>query len=131
MCKNWVKTAEPNWHARKCNLQWKSKSFSCLFPSHTKTLVNEVFHVFKAKTILKVKLYKEKIQSYWEKKYESSYKVPFKVLKVNDNGTVCLRVGAVEDNVNIRRLTPYTQANAINHGGECSMHTFKSSRRQK
>ena len=66
-----------------------------------------------------------------ENKYESPYQGSFKVLKVNDNGTVCLRVGAVEDNVNIRRLTPYTQANAINHGGECSMHTFKTSRRQK
>jgi len=30
-----------------------------------------------------------------ENKYESPYQGPFKVLKVNDNGTVCLRVGAV------------------------------------
>jgi len=36
------------------------KAFHVLFPSYAKTLVNEVFHVFKAKTILKVKLYKEK-----------------------------------------------------------------------
>ena len=65
-----------------------------------------------------------------ENKYESPYQGPFKVLKVNDNGTICLRVGVVEDNVNIRRQTPYTQTTAINHGGECSMHTFKTSRRQ-
>ena len=56
-----------------------------------------------------------------ENKYESPYKGPFNILKVNDNGTVCLRVGAVEDSYNIRRLTPYTEANALNHGGECSM----------
>ena len=107
------------------------KAFHVFFPSYAKMLVNEVFHVLKAKTILKVKLYKEKNPTLLRKKYESPYKGPFKVLKVNDNGTICLRVGAVEDNVNIRRLTPYTQANAINHGGECSMHTFKTSRRQK
>jgi transposase InsO family protein len=56
-----------------------------------------------------------------ENKYEAPYKGPFNILKVNDNGTVCLRVGAVEDTYNIRRLTPYTRANVLNHGGECSM----------
>jgi hypothetical protein len=64
-----------------------------------------------------------------ENKYESPYKGPFNILKVNDNGTVRLRVGAVEDNYNIRRLTPYTQANDLNHGGECSMRTSKTKRR--
>ena len=66
-----------------------------------------------------------------ENKYESPYRGPYNILKVNDNGTVCLRVGAVEDNYNIRRLTPYTAANALNHGGECSMRIRKSTRRLK
>ena len=64
-----------------------------------------------------------------ENKYESPYQSPFCIIKVNDNGTVCLRVGAVEDNYNIRRLTPYTPANALNYGGECSMCVRKSTRR--
>jgi len=64
-----------------------------------------------------------------ENKYESPYKGPFNILKVNDNGTVCLRVGAVEDTYNIQRLTPYTQANDLNHGEECSMWTSKTKRR--
>src|SRR5687767_4251471 len=66
-----------------------------------------------------------------ENKYKSPYRGPYDILKVNDNGTVCLRVGAVEDNYNIRRLTPYTAAIALNHGGECSMHIRKSTRRLK
>ena len=41
-----------------------------------------------------------------ENKYEMLYKDPFCILQVCDNGTVCLKVGAVEDTVNIRRLTP-------------------------
>ena len=59
-----------------------------------------------------------------ENKYEAPYKGPFDILKVNDNGTVYLQAGAVEDTINIRRLTPYTSAStadASNHGGECSM----------
>ena len=60
-----------------------------------------------------------------ENKYESPYQGPFSILKVNDNGTVCLKAGAVKDTYNIRRLTPYisapTKADTIDHGGECSM----------
>ena len=56
-----------------------------------------------------------------ENKYESPYKSPYNIIHVNDNGTVCLKVGAVEDSYNIQRLTPYIQADASNHGGECSM----------
>ena len=60
-----------------------------------------------------------------ENKYETPYKGPFSILKVYDNGTVHLKVGAVKDTVNIRRLTPYTSAplkmDTIDHGGECSM----------
>ena len=63
-----------------------------------------------------------------ENKYETPYKGPFDILKVNDNGTVHLKVGAVEDTYNIRRLTLYTTADASNHGGECSMPTVKTRR---
>ena len=60
-----------------------------------------------------------------ENKYETPYKGPFCILKVYDNGTVRLKVGAVKDTVNIRRLTPYTSAplktDTVDHGGECSM----------
>jgi len=64
-----------------------------------------------------------------ENKYETPFNGPFHILKVNDNGTVCLKVGAVEDTFNIRRLTSYTSANASNHGGECSMQTRRSARK--
>ena len=75
-------------------------------------------------------LYKEGdlvlLQRGTENKYETPYQGPFSIQKVNDNGTVRLKVGAVEDTVNIRRLTPYTSAaptktDTVNHGGECSM----------
>ena len=60
-----------------------------------------------------------------ENKYESPYKGPYHILQVNDNGTVRLKVGAVKDTINIRRLTPFTSApttaDTIDHGGECSM----------
>ena len=64
-----------------------------------------------------------------ENKYEAPYQGPFRILKVNDNGTVCLKVGAVEDTYNICRLTPYTSATDSNHGGEGSIQTRKSFRR--
>ena len=60
-----------------------------------------------------------------ENKYESPYQGPYCILQVNDNGTVRLKVGAVEDTINIRRLTPFTSApttaDTVDHGGECSM----------
>ena len=68
-----------------------------------------------------------------EHKYEAPYKGPYCILQVNDNGTVRLKVGAVKDTVNIRRLTPYTsaptKADTVNHGGECNMHPRRSARR--
>ena len=74
-------------------------------------------------------LYKEGAQVLLKKgtkiKYETPYQGPFCILKVNDNGTVCLKIGAVEDTYNIKRLPPYTSANDSNHGGECSMWTNK------
>jgi hypothetical protein len=40
-------------------------------------------------------------------KYEQPYKGPFTITKVNNNGTVRLRMGAVTDTVNIRRIHPF------------------------
>ena len=56
-----------------------------------------------------------------ENKYKTPYQGPFDILHVYNNGTVRLKVGAVEDTYNIRRLTSYITADAFNHGKECSM----------
>jgi transposase InsO family protein len=67
-----------------------------------------------------------------ENKYESPYKGPYSILQVNDNGTVHLKVGAVEDAYNIQRLTPYIQAVASNHGREYNLPTqIRRSARQQ
>ena len=50
-----------------------------------------------------------------ENKYKTPYKRPFDILQVNDNGTVCLKVGAAEDMYNIRRLTPYRVVLYLQH----------------
>lgn len=64
-----------------------------------------------------------------ENKYETPFQVPYCILRVNDNGTVCLRVTAVEVTINIRRITPYTNAGASYHGGQCSLPHQMISRR--
>src|SRR5688500_3706669 len=67
-----------------------------------------------------------------ENKYKTPYKGPFAILQVNDNGTVRLKVGAVEDMYNIRRLIPYNKADVPNHGGEYNMPTqLRGSERQQ
>jgi hypothetical protein len=40
-----------------------------------------------------------------ENKYEAPYEGPYPITKVNDSGTVCVKVNNVEDTYNIRRLT--------------------------
>lgn len=65
-----------------------------------------------------------------ENKYEAPYSGPYTILKVNDNGTVRLKVKNVEDTYNIRRLTPFLDADAIGHGGECSMRTSRAKRKK-
>jgi hypothetical protein len=42
------------------------------------------------------------------------------ITQVNMNGTVCLKINAVMDTVNIRCIHPFKTPNS-NHGGECSM----------
>mgnify|MGYP006959998310 CR=1 FL=1 len=50
------------------------------------------------------------------------------IMQVNDNGTVRLKVNAVEDTYNIRRIIPYYVAPDPDHGGECNMRTSKKKR---
>ena len=38
-----------------------------------------------------------------------AYEGPYEVVKVNDNGTVRMRKGAVTDTVNIRNIHPYRE----------------------
>src|SRR5687767_3365437 len=56
-----------------------------------------------------------------ENKYKTPYKGLFDILQVNYNGTVCLKVRAVEDTYNIRRLIPYTEVDALDHRSVCNM----------
>ena len=62
------------------------------------------------------------LENHHANKYEQLYRDPYLVMQVNTNGTVCLKIGAVMDTVNIRHIHPYktTSSNAY-HGGECSM----------
>ena len=64
-----------------------------------------------------------------ENKYEQPYSGPHTILQVNTNGTVRLRVGAVTDTINIRRIEPYTQKPGFVRGGECNMRLSKRKRR--
>ena len=64
-----------------------------------------------------------------ENKYESPYLGPLNIIQVNDNGTVRLKVNAVEDTYNIRRIIPYHTAPDPDHGGECNMRTAKNKRK--
>jgi hypothetical protein len=62
-------------------------------------------------------------------KYEAPYEGPYTITKVNDNGTVHLKVNNVEDTYNIWQLTPYLGTESIHHGGEGSMQTSRVKRR--
>ena len=66
---------------------------------------------------------KAMLENHRANKYEQPYKGPYLVMQVNTNGTVCLKIGAVMDTMNIRHIHPdkMTSSNA-NHGGKCSMH---------
>jgi hypothetical protein len=64
-----------------------------------------------------------------ENKYESLYIGPWDIIQVNDNGTVRLKVNAVEDTYNIRSIIPYHTAPDPDHGGDCNMRTAKHKRR--
>ena len=66
-----------------------------------------------------------------ENKYEAPYQGPYRILQVNDNGTVRLQVGAIADTYNIRRITPYLDTNNTNYGGECNMRKSRSRRKHE
>jgi hypothetical protein len=53
-------------------------------------------------------------------KYEQPYSGPYRITQVNTNGTVCLKINAVMDTVNIQCIHPFKTSNS-NRGGECSM----------
>ena len=52
-----------------------------------------------------------------ENKYETPYSGPHTIQKVFNNGIVHLKIGAVTDTVNIRRIDPYKSASDSIHGG--------------
>jgi hypothetical protein len=54
-------------------------------------------------------------------KYEQPNSGPYRITQVNTNGTVHLKINAVTDTVNIRRIHPSFNTLNSNHGGECSM----------
>jgi hypothetical protein len=64
-----------------------------------------------------------------ENKQERPYSGPHSITQVNTNGTVRLRMGAVIDTVNIRRLTPFKDKMNTIRGGECNMRRSKRLRR--
>ena len=56
-----------------------------------------------------------------ENKYETPYNGPYAITKVNENGTVRIRVENVKVTYNIRRKTSYIATDDITHGEECNM----------
>jgi hypothetical protein len=54
------------------------------------------------------------LENHRANKYEQPYKGPYLVMQVNDNGTVCLKMGAVTDTVNIRCIHPYRTTSPYN-----------------
>ena len=44
-----------------------------------------------------------------ENKWEAPYAGPYKILQVNDNGTVRMKINSVTDTYNIRRIKPYKE----------------------
>jgi hypothetical protein len=49
-------------------------------------------------------------------KYEQPYSGPYCITQVNTNGTVCLKINAVTDTVNIQHIHPFKTPNS-NRGG--------------
>ena len=65
-----------------------------------------------------------------ENKYEQPNSGPHTIVGVHTNGTVRLRIGAVTDTVNIRRIEPYKHSpDSIHGGGVCNMRRSKRRRR--
>ena len=64
-----------------------------------------------------------------ENKYETPYSGPHPVVKVNNNGTLRIQKGAVEETVNIRRITPYVDETSFEQRGGCNMRRAKKKRK--
>ena len=60
------------------------------------------------------------LENHHMNKYEKPYLSPYSITQVNTNGTVCLKMGAVMDTVNIQRIHPFRMSSSI-RGGECNM----------
>jgi hypothetical protein len=63
-------------------------------------------------------------------KYEQPYSRPYHITQVNTNGTLCLKINAVMDMANIRRIDPFKTPNS-NRGGKCSMRGAKDRREHR
>ena len=50
------------------------------------------------------------IKQDWSKKYDQSYKGPYTITKINNNGTVDVQMDNVIDTYNIRNIKPYTMS---------------------
>ena len=54
------------------------------------------------------------LENHRANKYEQPYKGPYSITEIRDNGTVRLRMGAVTDTVNIRRIHPFKTTSQYN-----------------
>jgi len=63
-----------------------------------------------------------------EYKQEQPYQGPFRIVRVNTNGTVHIQKGPVREVINIRQLEPFTTLEDFNRGGGCNMQTSKKHR---
>ena len=66
-----------------------------------------------------------------ENKYEQPYSGPHPILRINNNGTVCIKKGAVTETVNIRRITPYIDNDSFEQRGGCNMRQSNKKRKLK
>jgi hypothetical protein len=60
-------------------------------------------------------------------KYEQPYSGPYHITQVNTNESVCLKINAVTETVNIRHIHPFKSPSS-NHGGKRSMPRAKDRR---
>jgi hypothetical protein len=60
------------------------------------------------------------LENYQANKYEQPYSGPYLVTRVNTNGTIWLKIGAVMDTINICHIHPFKPPGSI-CGGVCSM----------
>ena len=64
-----------------------------------------------------------------ENKYEAPFKGPYRIIAVNNNGTLKLCIGALTNTYNIRQLMPFHKPLPSNYGGVCNMQQSKKRRK--